>query len=938
VIPGYHLKKQSIMKSQILLVLAILCLNQQNAILQPVEKNREESRNETARSFLSTPELFGVESTESSYIDWANLQWPPTANIAAGGSMTVYVRTYEEDVTKNAGSDARISVWIGYNSSNTNPNTWSNWIKANFNSQYDWSDEYMASIGNTLPAGIYYYASRIQYDGGSYLFGGYNTAGGGFWDGVNNVSGILTVGKQLATITLSNTLQLYDGKPKQVTAVTSPAGLTVKILYNGSSALPVDAGSYTVTATIDNASYQGTQTGALSIYTVPKDEASISLRNKFIWVMYDQVWTQSDLTAALSCKPDVINRGWFKWGGTGGFSWTTWNWMAQQSNQQNAIFGGGGTVIALYPGEVNNEKFQRIVDRTVLNEPMPFAMDPSFDFFNGDLQKREYLNFLLDWIFDQIDAGANTLHLDGIADGPSFGFSDSCMVGFNDYLIGKYVDHDGWTVSDSRWQSIFDINFSNDCTDGTIRTFDYRKFLVRNGYESNPFQYQFPLGKEFGYPWDYAGTYADIRNKESCRYLYESIKEYAAKKGLDVSVTTNGSSNYVDYQTTGVWNNWSVSGGRLNIAPSYTGKWREIKDYSMINLHHDIPLIVFHDWGFGMPFYSEIPVADQILWLRVYAPEVFASGAVFAWPFSGGGNNYQPVKAVLDTMQSLIRWYSSNRDLYIGSEWISDKQVNLKGQSSIVQTLLDQYDEQRNTLKRIVHLINKKLDGNRNLVNRENFNIRVFSGEKPTSVWAVSPDFIDCQRLDYTWAGDTAEITVKYLEAYSVVVLDYLNKVPQKIYFNEIPDRTQGDPDYDPQAYSSSGLPVTYLSSDPGIATIVGGKVHMVAPGSCTITASQPGNASYEAAQDVSRILVVIEITAEMEIMNSTLQIFPNPCNDFIYIKSAEPWPFKVLLMDILGKIYFNGYTENNSLEVKGLPPGVYIINTNGSVRKVIIQ
>jgi len=339
-----------------------------------------------------------------------------------------------------------------------------------------------------------------------------------------------------------------------------------------------------------------------------------------------------------------------------------------------------------------------------------------------------------------------------------------------------------------------------------------------------------------------------------------------------------------------------------------------------------------------MPFYSEIPVADQILWLRVYAPEVFASGAVFAWPFSGGGNNYQPVKAVLDTMQSLIRWYSSNRDLYIGSEWISDKQVNLKGQSSIVQTLLDQYDEQRNTLKRIVHLINKKLDGNRNLVNRENFNIRVFSGEKPTSVWAVSPDFIDCQRLDYTWAGDTAEITVKYLEAYSVVVLDYLNKVPQKIYFNEIPDRTQGDPDYDPQAYSSSGLPVTYLSSDPGIATIVGGKVHMVAPGSCTITASQPGNASYEAAQDVSRILVVIEITAEMEIMNSTLQIFPNPCNDFIYIKSAEPWPFKVLLMDILGKIYFNGYTENNSLEVKGLPPGVYIINTNGSVRKVIIQ
>ena len=273
----------------------------------------------------------------------------------------------------------------------------------------------------------------------------------------------------------------------------------------------------------------------------------------------------------------------------------------------------------------------------------------------------------------------------------------------------------------------------------------------------------------------------------------------------------------------------------------------------MINLHRDIPLIVFHDWGYGMPFYNEIPDADQILWLRVYAPEVFASGAVFAWPFSGGGNNYQPSEAVLDTMQILIRFYSSNRDLYIGSAWISDNQVNLKGQSNMVQTILDQYDEQQNTLKRIVHLINKKLDGSRNLVSRENFNIRVFSGEKPASVWAVSPDFSDYQKLDFTWAGDTAEITVKYLEAYTVVVLDYLNKVPQKIYFDEIPEQKPGNPDYVLQAYASSGLPVSYSSSDPDIATIVDGKVHIVAPGTCTITASQPGDASYEAAEDVSQ-------------------------------------------------------------------------------------
>jgi hypothetical protein len=192
--------------------------------------------------------------------------------------------------------------------------------------------------------------------------------------------------------------------------------------------------------------------------------------------------------------------------------------------------------------------------------------------------------------------------------------------------------------------------------------------------------------------------------------------------------------------------------------------------------------------------------------------------------------------------------------------------------------------------------------------------------------------------LDFTWAGDTAEITIKYLEAYTVVVLDYFNKVPQRIHFNEIPEQKEEAPDYDPQAYASSGLPVTYSSSDPATATIVTGKVHIVASGTCSITASQPGDASYEAAEDVSQILVVNEVTAEKEMMNRSLRIFPNPCNDFVFIKSAEPGLFKVQLMDILGKSYFNGYSKNNALDMKGMPQGVYIITINGSVCKVIKQ
>jgi len=70
--------------------------------------------------------------------------------------------------------------------------------------------------------------------------------------------------------------------------------------------------------------------------------------------------------------------------------------------------------------------------------------------------------------------------------------------------------------------------------------------------------------------------------------------------------------------------------------------------------------------------------------------------------------------------------------------------------------------------------------------------------------------------------------------------------------------------------------------------------------------------------------------------MVNCLQIFPNPCDDFVYIKSIEPGPFKVQLITVLGEYIFNGYAENNTLEVKGLPQGVYIIKINGSIYRLV--
>jgi hypothetical protein len=80
---------------------------------------------------------------------------------------------------------------------------------------------------------------------------------------------------------------------------------------------------------------------------------------------------------------------------------------------------------------------------------------------------------------------------------------------------------------------------------------------------------------------------------------------------------------------------------------------------------------------------------------------------------------------------------------------------------------------------------------------------------------------------------------------------------PQTITFPPIGQKLVTDPNFNPGATASSGLAVTYTSSNPAIATIVGGLVDIVGAGTVTITAKQAGNASYFPATDVAQTFTV---------------------------------------------------------------------------------
>jgi fibronectin-binding autotransporter adhesin len=82
------------------------------------------------------------------------------------------------------------------------------------------------------------------------------------------------VTKALAAVSLDGLSTTYDGQPKTVTAITSPAALDLVVLYDGSSTPPKNAGSYSVSASIHDPNYSGSATGTL---VIAKANAVVSL-------------------------------------------------------------------------------------------------------------------------------------------------------------------------------------------------------------------------------------------------------------------------------------------------------------------------------------------------------------------------------------------------------------------------------------------------------------------------------------------------------------------------------------------------------------------------------------------------------------------------------------------------------------------------------------
>jgi uncharacterized protein YjiK/phosphodiesterase/alkaline phosphatase D-like protein len=139
------------------------------------------------------------------------------------------------------------------------------------------------------------------------------------------------------------------------------------------------------------------------------------------------------------------------------------------------------------------------------------------------------------------------------------------------------------------------------------------------------------------------------------------------------------------------------------------------------------------------------------------------------------------------------------------------------------------------------------------------------AGTSPQPVDFYSPDTFNFTVLDVSTNGKTLTVTstgmnstaqnagIEYAAGPQARTLfsfqiDGLN---QTIAFNPLGNKTFGNAPFTVSATASSGLPVSFAAS--GNCTVAGNLVTLTAAGSCTITASQAGNADFSPAQDVSQ-------------------------------------------------------------------------------------
>lgn len=161
-----------------------------------------------------------------------------------------------------------------------------------------------------------------------------------------------------------------------------------------------------------------------------------------------------------------------------------------------------------------------------------------------------------------------------------------------------------------------------------------------------------------------------------------------------------------------------------------------------------------------------------------------------------------------------------------------------------------------------------------------------------------------------------------------------------QIIFTAIPATFKvGDSNLTLQATATSGLPVTFVSSNTNVATIVNGQLNIVGEGSANITAAEPGNTTYAAAVPVVQAINVISSTALSNQTVSPVKLHYNKTQCAVIARGVSAGD-SIHIFSSVGKILAWKIAISNecSLQLSHPSTGTYLICISKSNKSTIFK
>lgn len=489
--------------------------------------------------------------------------------------------------------------------------------------------------------------------------------------------------------------------------------------------------------------------------------------------------------------PDVVPRAWARWD-TSGTHASDFNFgYPAQAEREGIVFIGGTTATALFQDEFPAAAaFNGVVSCNAQGQPVTHSAP--LNFYRGSLASPIYRNYIIGIAEIQIDGGANGIFFDevgGSYEGGNYdgneGFDDADVADFGGFLCAKYPG-----LSAAQWQSQFGVTAVDNlnCSAATAtsgRGFDYRGYLARNGWQTNPLSSANPLAREWGivdgnHPLPQNGTFTNTyMSLVYWQDIVLTVRQYARQKyGKEIYITANGVFPFVDFQSNGLYegNTNGPNGtsqdycpltatGDLDGTQSMMAAFLNIKQRSATVAGPKVLVSAFLDWPTDlMTHYLSLPMSEKQDYWRMYVPEAYAVGVHLGMHLldtMGDATATQLGLMPLFDQTSAFYKVPSHAALYESATNLSETVTVSAANVTANLTLLGDG-------RTVAHIINHNYA--KGFQTQSAVTVVFPVATAPTTVTLVSPDAEGDMAVPFTYANGKVQVTVPLLVAYTAVV------------------------------------------------------------------------------------------------------------------------------------------------------------------------